>query len=467
MTFDLVTVGGGITGLSAALRMQSEAPGQTQLVLESSDRCGGVLDTIYRDGYLIERAADMFTTKLPWAKQLCEETGYDDLITVNPEHRRAFLIRNGKLTPVPEGFSLLKPVKLGKMLFAPLLSVAGKCRLLYERFVPARMDESDESLASFAQRRLGREVYERLVQPLIGGIYTADPTKLSMLATLPQFPAMERQYGSLIRAAMKDSDESEKLASGARYDHFVTPRQGFRHFIDHLVSKLPAGTIRTGAKVAAIAREDNAGDDGEANWRIELEGGEAIHARRLLLTTPAHATAELVRPLDGELADELAGIPYAGSTVIVVGCRRDQFRHPLDGFGIVAPLVEKRRILAISFSSMKFAGRAPDGEVLLRVFVGGAVQPEFNALGDDELKQIACEEMQDLLGMSGEPIWTEIVRWGNHMPQYHVGHVDRVERIKSLSDRHANFAIAGAAYKGVGIPFCIRSGRAVVDRLLT
>lgn len=454
----VVIVGGGITGLSAALRLQESSPDCQVTLFEAASKVGGVLDTMSRDGYLVERAADMFTVKLPWAKQLCEATGYDDLIPVNEHHRQAFLICGGKLTPVPTGFSLLKPVKLTSMMLSPLLSPAGKVRLLYERFVPPRTDESDESLASFARRRLGREVYDRIVQPLIGGIYTADPHKLSMLATLPQFPEMERQHGSLIRAAMKDSDRSEKLASGARYDHFFTPRQGFRHWIDHLANQLPPETIRTGAAVVAARRHDDL-------WEVRLKDGESIECDALLLATPAPRTADVVAHFDDELAALVRRIPYAGSSVVVMGCRRDQLQHPMNGFGLVAPIVEGRKILAISFSSVKFPGRAPDDQLLLRAFVGGAVQPELNDLDDEATKQVVCDEMRSLLGLQGDPQWMEVVRWQEAMPQYHVGHVELVDQIKARADAHPCLALAGAAYRGVGIPFCIRSGQTAADQL--
>ena len=463
----IVIVGGGITGLSAALQIQKKSPDTAITLLESSDQVGGVLNTIQRDGYLVERAADMFTAKLPWARQLCDEVGYSDLISVNPEHRQAFLVRNGKLLPVPHGFSLLKPVKLSSMMLSPLLSISGKLRLLGERFVAARKETSDESLESFARRRLGDEVYERIVQPLIGGIYTADPAKLSMQATLPQFPEMERKHGSLIRAAIKDSTESEKLASGARYDQFVAPRQGFRHFIDHLAAQLPTGTIRTGAKTVAV-RKKMAADGTHADaapWEVQLESGEAIATDAVLLATPAPKTVALVDHFDEELGSLLGQIPYAGSCVVVMGCRQDQFQHPLNGFGFVVPVVEQRKILASSFSSIKFAGRAPEGRVLVRTFVGGAIQPELNELDDGALEQLAKDELGSLAGFHGEPEWVQIVRWPGAMPQYHVGHVEVVEKIDQRCLQHPGLELAGSAYKGVGIPFCVRSGQAAADRL--
>ena len=459
----ITIIGGGITGIAAALRLSEIAPDKDLLLLEAADRLGGVLDTDYRDGYLVERAADMFTMKLPWARELSEAVGYSDLMQPNVDNRRAYLIRRGKLTPVPEGFSLLKPVKLSKMMVSPLLSVRGKLRLLYERFVPMRKEATDESLASFAQRRLGREVYERIVQPLIGGIYTADPHKLSMQATLPQFPAMEREHGSLIRAALRDSDTSEQLASGARYDQFVTPRKGFRHWIDHLVEHLPEHCVRTGAKVASI---EPAVDSETSRWTIHLASGESIPSDSVLMASPAHVSAGLVASFDSQLSEDLKSITYAGASVVLVACRRDQIEHPLDGFGLVAPLIENRKVLAVSFSSVKFAGRAPADRVLLRVFVGGAVQPELLALNDDDLRELVKEELQDLLGLRGDPEWTEVVRWDGAMPQYHVGHLELVDRIEQRCRQHPGLDIAGAAYRGVGIPFCIRSGRAAADRLV-
>ena len=299
----IAVVGGGISGIAAALRLAEKAPAARLTLLESAPRLGGVLDSAHQDGCLVERSADMFTTKAPWALELCRETGYEDqLIQANPEHRRAFLVRKGKLVPVPEGLALLKPVKLTKMVFSPLLSLRGKLRLLGEYWVPAKRDSADESLASFARRRLGKEMYERIVQPLIGGIYTADPEKLSMLATMPQFPKMEQEHGGLIRAARRDSDVSDQLASGARYDQFVTPRQGFRHLIDHLAARLPEGAVRTGAVVRSARREG-------PTWRLTIDGRPPLQFEALLIATPAHVTARILGEQDQQLAGELSGIP--------------------------------------------------------------------------------------------------------------------------------------------------------------
>ena len=447
----IVVVGGGLSGIAAALRIAREAPHIDLVLLEAGPQLGGVLDTAERDGCLVERGPDMFTIKAPWALELCRETGYEDqLIQARPEHRRAFLVHKGRLTPVPEGLALLKPVKLAKMVFSPLLSLRGKLRLLAERWVPARQDQRDESLASFARRRLGREVYERIVQPLIGGIYTADPEQLSMLATMPQFLDMERTHGSLIRAARRDSDASDQLASGARYDQFVTPKHGFRHFVDHLAGLLPAGVVQTEAAVQSACRDAD-------GWQLTLANGSSMACDALLIATPAHIASKIIQDQDHELAAQLADIPYASSSVVVAACRRAQLERT-DGFGLVAPLIEQRKVLAVSLSSVKFAGRAPEDQVLLRSFVGGAVQPELNALDDQQLRRLVLEELRDLLGLDGEPLWTEVVRWREAMPQYHLGHVDRVARIKQLADQHPGLTLAGAAYRGVGIPFCVRSG---------
>lgn len=454
----IVVVGGGISGMAAALRLAEGSVSVT--LLESGPRLGGVLDTVERDGCLVEQSADMFTTKAPWALELCRETGYEDqLIQPQPDNRRALLVHRGRLTPVPEGLALLKPVHLGKLLRSPVLSYPGKLRVWAERWVPARGNAEDESLAEFARRRMGREFYERIAQPLIGGIYTADPQRLSMRATMPQFLEMERKYGSLIRAAKAEAEPSDLVASGARYDQFVAPRHGFRHLIDHLGARLPQDSIRTGAAVESVRRDQD-------QWRISLGTGESLPCDGVLLATPSHVSAELLRSQDEKLAGELAEIPYAGSSVVIAAARRNQFARPLDGFGLVSPLVERRRVLAVSFASLKFAGRAPDDQVLLRAFVGGAVQPELNELDDQQLEELVTAELRELMQMQGDPLWMDVVRWNRAMPQYHVGHVERIERIKQLADQHHGLVLAGAAYRGVGIPFCVRSGRAAADRLL-
>jgi oxygen-dependent protoporphyrinogen oxidase len=457
-------VGGGITGLSAAHRLHELAPDCRLSLFEASSRLGGVIQSEQRDGFLIERGPDMFTTGEPWALELCRRLGMEDeLIGVNPDHRKAFVIHHGRLAPVPEGFMLMAPSKMWPILGTPLLSMRGKLRLFGEFFTPPRAPEGDESLASFATRRMGREAYERLVQPLISGIYTADPEKLSMAAALPQFVEMERRYGGVARGMWRGATKKEdRSSSGARYNRFVSPKQGMEDLIRRLAQRLPAGTARLGVKVESVAKAE------DGRWRLTfVEQGESKQEGfdGVILAAPTFVVAALLQDVDAALAEQLEAIPYAGTAIAVIAYPRSQVEHPLNGFGCVAPLVEKRNVLSISFSSVKFPGRAPDESLLFRAFVGGACQPHLLELSDDELTVLVQEELRELLGVRGAPQFCEIVRWRRAMPQYHVGHVTRVKAIEERVAQHDGLELAGNAYRGVGIPFCIRSGEAAATRL--
>lgn len=461
----VVVIGGGLTGLTAAHRIVTRSKSSRQpvevLLLEAKDRLGGAIWTDRRDGFVLEGGADSFITNKPWGVDLCRELGLGDrLIGTDSSRRRSFVVRDGRLLPVPEGFVLMAPSRLVPILTSPILSWRGKLRLLMERFVPRKDDGADESLAAFAKRRFGREALDRLIQPLVGGIYTADPNDLSLQATLPQFPAMEREHGSLIRAARRRAG-SEREGSGARYGLFVTLADGMETLPRTLAESLPVGTIRTGAPVRRVTRPDPLGP-----WKVELLDGPPIEAAAVLITTEAHASARLAEGFDADLATQLRSIPYASSVVANIAFRRDAIAHPLDGFGAVVPALEGRSILAVSFTSMKFPHRAPADSVLLRVFVGGAIQPDLFDLDDDAISAIVRDELRDLLGTSGDPLFLDIGRHPRAMPQYTLGHLNRVATIRLIQSRHAGLGLAGNAFDGVGIPDCVRSGQAAADAIL-
>jgi len=420
-----------------------------------------VLQTERRDGWLIERSADMFTTREPWALDLCRRIGIaEDLIETDARYRRAFVVRRGQLAPVPEGFTLMSPAKIGPILTTPILSPLGKLRLAWEYFTPPRRDDSDESLQSFVVRRFGREAFERLIQPLIGGIYTADPAKLSMQATLPQFVEMERRQGSLIRG-MRVQGPGFRIqqASGARYGQFVTPRDGMQRLVEAIAERLPQVSVRLHSTVERIERGEN--------WKVVVRDRSTPEAfDELIVAAPGAVTSRLLAAVDAQLAALIGRIENAGCSVAIVGVRREQIAHPLDGFGFVVPAIENRRIIAASMASVKFAGRAPEGNVLLRVFVGGALQSELGELPDDDIRSLVLEELRELIGLTGEPELFEVARWKEMMPQYHVGHLDLMRQIEERAAAIPHFALAGNAYRGVGIPFCIKSGEEAAERIV-
>jgi oxygen-dependent protoporphyrinogen oxidase len=461
----IAVIGGGISGLAAAHRLIELDAGVRLTLFEAGDRLGGAICTTRRDGFLIDRGPDNFITQLPYATDLCRRLGLADrLMSTDPDRRKAFVTRRGRLHEIPEGFVLMAPSRIWPVITTPLLSPWGKLRLGLEYFVPRRRDESDESFAAFVTRRLGRETYERIVQPLISSIYTADATRLSIGATMPQFVQMERKHGSLIRgarrrAAAQKGAAAEAKSSGARYSMFVAPRDGMSSLVDAIAARLPNEAVRLISPVARIASRD------DGRWEVMAgDGSQTFDA--VIVAAPAPRAAEMLREVDDGLADDLAGIDMASSAVVSVAYRREQIGHPLDGFGFVVPIAEGRQTLAGSFSSVKYKGRAPEGFELMRVFVGGACQPQLAELPDEDLRTMVHAELVQLLGVTGEPHLTEITRWKQAMPQYHVGHLDLVSRIEARVADLANFALAGNAYRGVGVPQCIRSGEGAAEQIL-
>jgi oxygen-dependent protoporphyrinogen oxidase len=312
----VAVIGGGVSGLAAAHRLTTLEPSVEVALFEASSRVGGILQTDRVEGYLIERSADNFVTNFPWGVELCRELGIDgELLETDAARRKALIVRNGKLHPVPAGFQLLTPSQVWPLVTSPLLSLGGKVRVLREYFVPRRTETGDESLASFATRRLGREAYERLVQPLVGGIYTADPTQLSMQAALPRFVELEQKYGSLIRAARKvggGEQAAAKQASGARYSLFVAPRDGMQTIVDAVAARLPRGCVRLNSPVSRLERTAN-------GWQIQHGDGHAESFDAVIVALPAPQASRLVATFDDGLAAELGRIPYAGASVAISG----------------------------------------------------------------------------------------------------------------------------------------------------
>ncbi|MFM9961829.1 MAG: protoporphyrinogen oxidase [Planctomycetaceae bacterium] len=481
----IAIIGGGISGLSAALRVHELAVEQHRDVritlIEAADRLGGVLRTEHIGDYLVEHAADMWITNKPEGVRLCEKLGLvERLIPTNAEFRKSLVLRDGRPHPVPEGFQLMVPEQAWPMLRSPLLSWHGKLRLMAECLVPARRDGADESLADFVRRRCGREAFERLVQPLVGGIYTADPEKLSLLATLPRFIEMEQQHGSLIRGAMRQSREKSSGTSGARYGLFVSLPDGIGELVSALIRRVTEiAEIRCGVKVRAVrakltrsvseggATSDSAsplGLAGASGWCVESHSAE--HFDAIILAVPSYVSASLLNENCPALATELNRIEYASTVVVASGHKLADIAHPLDAFGLVVPHIERRQVLAVSFTSRKFPGRAPDGHILLRTFVGGALQPEFCQLDDTSIVELVRRELRDLLGVNGEPDFAVPMRHTRAMPQYHVGHLELVARIRAAASQCPGLALAGNYLTGVGIPDSIASGEAAAERVM-
>ena len=462
----VVVVGGGIAGLAAAHRLvelsrQRSAP-QNVILLEAGRRLGGSIATERVDGFVIEAGPDSFISEKPWALQLCERIGFTRrLVRTRDEHRRTYVVHNGALHPLPDGFLLLAPTRLWPLVFSRLFSWPGKLRMALDLVLPRGPQRSDESLGAFVTRRLGREALERVAQPLVGGIYTADPDTLSLAATMPRFLEMERQRRSLIWAMwsqQRRAPRAGRATSGARWSLFVSVDDGMQSLVDALAERLPADAVRLGAAVTKLGRDGS-------RWRIVTAAGDTLAADGVVLAVPAHQSARLVQDLDPTLAGHLRGIPYASSATVSLAYRADQIPRPLDGFGFVVPLVEARSIVACTYSSVKYPGRAPDDRVLLRAFVGGAMQQQLFDQDDSTMAENVRRELRELLGIANEPLLTRIHRHPHAMPQYCVGHLDRMACIDAALARHPGLALAGNAYRGVGIPDCVHSGELAAEQV--
>lgn len=471
----IVVVGAGIAGLSAAYRAHRIAEERGLdveiVVLESGSRAGGVIESVERSGCVMELGPDSIITEKPWARALAEEIGLAPrIVGTKDEFRQSFVAIGKKLVPIPEGFYMMAPSRLSPFVRTGLFTWPGKIRMAADVFLPRRTEDSDESLASFVRRRLGREALERAAQPMVGGVYTADPEKLSLRATMPRFLEMEKKHRSLIlglvsartkamRAGAGGGATAEGSAAGPRYSLFISMDRGLSVLPNRLCELLPAGTVRTGSMVERVEKTDTA-------WKVHtLE--ETLDADAVCLATPAYATSRLLESVSPELSRSLNTIEYASSATVNLVYRREDITHPLDGFGFVVPAVEKRTLLACTFSSVKYPGRAGAGTVLVRAFVGGALFPEAYEMPDDRMLAGVGRDLRDLIGVRADPVDSVITRWPRSMPQYNVGHLERVTRLEEEAGRHATLALAGAAYRGVGIPDCVRSGEAAGERLVT
>jgi oxygen-dependent protoporphyrinogen oxidase len=337
-----------------------------------------------------------------------------------------------------------------------------------ELLIPRRAaNGNDESLADFVRRRFGRQALERMAQPMVGGIYTADPEKLSLQATMPRFLEMEREHRSLIRALRKQPNRSHPNheTSGARYSLFLSFDRGMQVLTDELSKRISTANISLRLNTTVDRIDLGSGENSSAIWKLTVGAGEIVTADAVCMALPSFVSSRLLRDVDANLAAELGEISYASSATINLAFRRKDISHSLDGFGFVVPFVEGRSLIACSFSSVKFAGRAPENHVLLRAFVGGALQPEMLERSDEELVLSIRNDLRHLIGVRAEPLFAEVARWDRSMPQYHVGHLERIRRIDERVASLPGLALAGNAFTGLGIPDCIRSGEAAAEKL--
>jgi len=461
MTGRIAIIGGGITGLATAYFLQERARASEIFLIEGERRWGGKVLTEYAQGFVIEGGPDSFLTQKPWALQLCEQLGLADRLAGPQPHRKAFVLLGGRLRRLPEGVMGLVPTRLGPFLRSDLFSAWGKLRMGLEPLMPARRDGEDESLGEFVRRRLGGQALERLAEPLLAGIYAADADQLSLLAAFPRLRELERRHGSLTAGVMAQRRRRPKSIERAR-PLFMTLQSGMSALIGALRAQLHNVNAITGQPVVQLGRQ---GKNATSLYSLRLADGCLLEADAVVLTTPAYIAAALLKPLSPAAAEFLAEIPYVSTVVVTLAFRRSQVEHPLDGAGFVVPRVEGRALTACTWSSSKWSGRAPEGAVLLRCFFGRAGREDELQLDDDGLLRLAYRELRSLLGLRGEPLLAQVHRWPRAMPQYLVGHLDRLAQIEEALGEHP-IILAGAAYRGPGLPDCIKQAQDAVERLL-
>jgi protoporphyrinogen/coproporphyrinogen III oxidase len=449
----VVVVGGGIAGLAAARRLTQLLPDAQIVLVEREQRLGGkILTERTTDGFVIEGGADSFLSRKQRGVGLCEELGIE-LVGRRPENARSFVRRGKELHPLPEGLTGTIPTDLDALGSSTLLSADGKARVREEIDLPPAPPGDDESIASFVSRRLGREAYDAIVEPLMTGIYGGDGELLSLKATFPQLRTLELEYGSVIRGL-----EAQPHTPGL-YPPFVAPALGMETIVEQLVGSLESRVTFLLGSGAANLRPRSGG------FVVELWNRITLDADGVVLAVPALAAAQLLDGIDADwLAEDHYDIPWSPSAVVTLGYEEGEVPHPLDGYGYLVVRSEGSDVLACTWTSSKWQGRAPAGKVLLRIFAGRFGGRNVTEYSDRALLKLARSEVRTL-GIKARPSLTRIHRWLNGMPQYVLGHPERLERIDAHLAEHPGLALAGAAYRGVGIPDCIRSGEEAAESI--
>ncbi|HUF37619.1 MAG TPA: protoporphyrinogen oxidase [Anaerolineales bacterium] len=459
----ILIAGGGIAGLAAAYYAAKSAPqGTTITLLEAGPAWGGKIVTDRESGFVIEGGPDTFIVTKPWAVNLCRALGIADRLQgTNPETKKTYILKKGALHELPGGLTMMIPTEIGEMVRTGLLSWPEKARMGLDFLLPPKNGTGDESLGAFVTRRLGRGAYESLIEPLMSGIYAGDGDHLSLAATFPYLRDLEKKHGGLVRGALAARRERAKgggpAAPGSR-SLFLTPLTGLTELVEALVGALEQMDVdlRLEAPVVEIDRHDS--------WRLTLEDGQMFESEALILATPAFVSSDLLKGYAPLLAEELRAIEYVSTATVSLAYREAGLPRPLDGYGYVIPRREGRAALACTWTSTKFPHRAPEGCALLRVFVGRAGQEGEIPWDEAGLLEIAREELRQTLGISAEPLFTRTYIWENAMPQYNLGHPERLDRIDAALESLPGLSLAGAGYRGIGIPDCIRSGELAAGR---
>ena len=486
----IVIVGAGISGLCCAYRLSESNAFKAGLleitVLEGSERAGGIIETVEAAGCLLESGPDSFITNKPYMLDLSERLGIaGDIVSTQTRNRGAMVVSRGRLVKIPDGFALMAPTKILPFLESPILSWGGKMRALIEPFIAVRdSKKQDETLADFVRRRFGKELLDKIAQPMIGGIYVGDAEKLSAAMTAERFFNLETSAGSVIggllsqarRAAMVEPEAADQADRGVRYGLFCSYRKGMSYLVETLQEALESPFNRSlginfklNSAVLEINRETNKGD--QKHWLVRL-ANQTIIADQLVLALPAVLSAALLEPTLPVLAAHLKHIEAASSVVVNFVVGRGDINATIDAFGVVVPEVEMVKnnlnVLALSFASNKFEGRSPDEKLVVRAFMGGSKRPVLLNKSDDQLIAMAQADLVKLLGYAKEarPEYVRVCRWPQSMPQFAVGHKRLLQEIALCLQDQPDLQLAGASYRGVGLPECVHSGELCAEKIL-
>lgn len=452
----VAVIGGGIAGLAAAYALRDHAV----TVLERDARLGGKVLTERVAGFLLEAGPDSFLSTKPQAVTLAREVGLGGQVVGTRPGRAVFVLSRGRLHPLPDGLMLIAPTRIGPLAASSLFSAWEKARIGADLVLPPRVTDGDVSLGEFVRRRMGKAALDRIAAPLLAGIYAGDADRLSLRATFPQLLDATREHGSLIRGLLARGRAARSVANGnaevrENGTMFLTIRDGLDLLVERLAGSI-RGEIRTGAAVERLERG--------SRYTLHLSTGERLEADAVILATQAYAAADLLEPLVPEASRLLRAIPYASTATVSLGYR-EQDLPPINGHGFIVARGEGHRITACTWASSKWPGRAPQGYGLLRAYVGSAADPDALDRSDEEIVRIVREELRDAMSLSAEPVLARVHRWPEAMPQYTVGHLDRLAEIEHLLGHLPGVFLAGAGYRGIGLPDCIAQGRAAAAKI--
>ena len=480
----IIIVGGGVAGLGAAYKLKRAAVAGhdvTFTLLEKDHRLGGKLlterveDPVTGGAFIVDGGSDSFLTDKPAVHRVARLLGiYDQETGTIEANKKTFIVKRGKLVEMPDGIMMFAPTKILPMATTTLYSWPAKFRMAFDLVIPAKNvpvgERNDESVESFVVRRLGRESLVRLAEPLVGGVNGSDPADMSLAATYPNLLDMEQKHGSLIKGflAQRKAIEARRKANppkpGAKpYSFFSSFVSGLQYLTDRMADAAGREHIRAGVAVTSLRRQE------DGRWSVGVSTGETLVGDGVILATEAFATEPLLREVDERLADLVGQIPCSSSATILMGF--DEADCPFDKkwHGALSPAIEQEPVTGISLMSSKWPGRAPEGRVLMRGFVGGPRDQEIIERSDDDLIEVARTSFVKLLGVKADavPVFARVYRWVGGMPQYTMGHLDRVDEIESRTAGIAGLGLAGGAYRGVGVPNCLDSGESATSKVLS